>query len=101
LEKKIGSILRFYDEKGTYCLDSTCTSEKKVKFSCRIKFKLSNLELFRLSPKTGTGDLNNKCPSTESTLEYHFPLKNKASVVNILDQILSLKKLIHWQTSAF
>ncbi len=58
--KRIGSKLRFcYDESGAYCLDSTCIATgEKVKFlTAVLNSKLCNQELFRLSPKTGTGDL--------------------------------------------
>jgi adenine-specific DNA-methyltransferase len=92
--KRIGSILRFcYDESGTYCLDSTCIATgDKVKFlTAVLNSKLCNLELFRLSPKTGTGDLIISVQALNQ-LRVPFPTeKQEATVVNILDQILSIK----------
>jgi hypothetical protein len=93
--KRIGSILRFcYDESGAYCLDSTCIATgDKVKFLAAVlNSKLCNMELFRLSPKTGTGDL---IISVQALNPLRVPLPNKKQeqdVCDVLDQILALKK---------
>jgi type II restriction/modification system DNA methylase subunit YeeA len=93
--KRIGSILRFsYDESGTYCLDSTCIATgEKVKFLCAVlNSKLCNSELFRIAPKTGTGDL---IISVQALEPLNVPIPDKEQeeeILKIFDQILSLKK---------
>ena len=92
--KRIGSILRFcYDESGSYCLDSTCIATgEKVKFLAAVlNSKLCNKELFRLSPKTGTGDL---IISVQALNPLRIPIPNdeqERSICEILDKIISLK----------
>jgi adenine-specific DNA-methyltransferase len=93
--KRIGSKLRFcYDESGAYCLDSTCIATgEKVKFlTAVLNSKFCNQELFRLSPKTGTGDL---IISVQALNPLRIPIPNKQQeedVVKILDDIIILKK---------
>lgn len=93
--KRIGSILRFcYDETGAYCLDSTCIATgSKVKFlTAVLNSKLCNMELFRLSPKTGTGDL---IISVQALNPIRIPIPNEeqeTEVCVILDEIIELKK---------
>ncbi len=93
--KRIGSILRFcYDETGAYCLDSTCIATgSKVKFlTAVLNSKLCNMELFRLSPKTGTGDL---IISVQALNPIRIPIPNEeqeTDICNILDEIIELKK---------
>ncbi|MDD2475002.1 MAG: Eco57I restriction-modification methylase domain-containing protein [Dysgonamonadaceae bacterium] len=93
--KRIGSILRFcYDETGAYCLDSTCIATgSKVKFlTAVLNSKLCNMELFRLSPKTGTGDL---IISVQALNPIRVPIPNEeleTKVCDILDEIIELKK---------
>jgi len=93
--KRIGSILRFcYDESGAYCLDSTCIATgEKVKFlTAVLNSKLCNKELFRLSPKTGTGDL---IISVQALNPLKIPVPNKQQekeVCALLDKIIKLKK---------
>ncbi len=93
--KRIGSILRFcYDESGAYCLDSTCIATgDKVKFlSAVLNSKLCNKELFRLSPKTGTGDL---IISVQALNPLRVPIPNERQEIEIcdlLDKILENKK---------
>ncbi|MBP7460488.1 MAG: Eco57I restriction-modification methylase domain-containing protein [Candidatus Delongbacteria bacterium] len=58
--KRIGSSVRFcYDDSGAYCLDSTCfATGEKMKFLVGVlNSSVASYELFRSSPKTGTGDL--------------------------------------------
>ena len=93
--KRIGSILRFcYDETGAYCLDSTCIATgSKVKFlSAVLNSKLCNMELFRLSPKTGTGDL---IISVQALNPIRIPIPNEkqeTDICNLLDEIIEIKK---------
>lgn len=93
--KRIGSILRFcYDESGAYCLDSTCIATgSKVKFLAAVlNSKLCNKELFRLSPKTGTGDL---IISVQALNPLSVPVPNleqENEICGILDKIIDLKK---------
>lgn len=93
--KRIGSILRFcYDESGAYCLDSTCIATgSKVKFlSAVLNSKLCNKELFRLSPKTGTGDLIISVQAL-NPLRIPFPSEElEKRVCDILDLIIEKKK---------
>lgn len=93
--KRIGSILRFsYDESGIYCLDSTCIATgNKVKFLCAVlNSKLCNSELFRIAPKTGTGDLIISVQALEP-LRVPFPDKEQEDVIlKVFDQILIVKK---------
>lgn len=93
--KRIGSKLRFcYDESGTYCLDSTCIATgEKVKFLCAVlNSTLCNRELFRTSPKTGTGDL---IISVQALDPLCVPIPNveqEKDILNVFEQILDLKK---------
>jgi hypothetical protein len=93
--KRIGSILRFcYDESGAYCLDSTCIATgSKVKFlSAVLNSKLCNKELFRLSPKTGTGDL---IISVQALNPLRVPIpteKQETEICLLLDRIIEGKK---------
>ncbi len=93
--KRIGSILRFcYDESGAYCLDSTCIATgSKVKFLAAVlNSKLCNMELFRQSPKTGTGDL---IISVQALNPLRVPLPNplqEKEICENLDNIIELKK---------
>ena len=93
--KRIGSILRFcYDESGAYCLDSTCIATgSKVKFlSAVLNSKMCNKELFRLSPKTGTGDL---IISVQALNPLRVPMptdKQESEICSLLDKIIELKK---------
>lgn len=93
--KRIGSILRFcYDESGAYCLDSTCIATgSKVKFlTAVLNSKLCNKELFRLSPKTGTGDL---IISVQALNPLRIPVPNEKQEIEIcalFDRIIELKK---------
>jgi hypothetical protein len=93
--KRIGSLLRFcYDETGAYCLDSTCIATgEKVKFLCAVlNSKLCNSELFRIAPKTGTGDLIISVQALEP-LRVPFPKKEQEdAILKVFDQILSFKK---------
>lgn len=93
--KRIGSILRFcYDESGAYCLDSTCIATgSKVKFlTAVLNSKLCNKELFRLSPKTGTGDL---IISVQALNPLRVPIPNaeqESLICVLLDKIIDSKK---------
>jgi len=93
--KRIGSILRFcYDESGAYCLDSTCIATgSKVKFLCAVlNSKLCNMELFRLSPKTGTGDL---IISVQALNPLRIPIpseKQEGDICSIFEKIFDIKK---------
>lgn len=93
--KRIGSILRFcYDESGAYCLDSTCIATgKRVKYlTAVLNSTLCNKELFRLSPKTGTGDL---IISVQALNPLRVPIPNEQQekeVCGLLDNIIELKK---------
>jgi len=95
--KRIGSILRFcYDESGAYCLDSTCIATgSKVKFLVAVlNSKLCNKELFRLSPKTGTGDL---IISVQALNPLRVPIPNEKQdqeICELLDKIIEIKKQI-------
>jgi type II restriction/modification system DNA methylase subunit YeeA len=94
--KRIGSILRFcYDESGAYCLDSTCIATgSKVKFLCAVlNSKLCNQELFRLSPKTGTGDL---IISVQALNPLKIPIPSETQerdICQLLDKIIDIKKI--------
>ena len=57
--KRIGSKLRFsYDDKGLFCLDSTCfATGKHIKYLSAVLNTYIGNFLFKDSPKTGTGDL--------------------------------------------
>lgn len=93
--KRIGSILRFcYDESGAYCLDSTCIATgPKVKFLAAVlNSKICNKELFRLSPKTGTGDL---IISVQALNPLKVPLPSEEeenAICEVLDKIIECKK---------
>lgn len=93
--KRIGSILRFcYDESGAYCLDSTCIATgSKVKFlSAVLNSKICNKELFRLSPKTGTGDL---IISVQALNPLRVPMPSEEQEIEIcalLDKIIEAKQ---------
>jgi len=93
--KRIGSILRFcYDESGAYCLDSTCIATgPKVKFLAAVlNSKLCNKELFRLSPKTGTGDL---IISVQALNPLRVPIPNEIQdkeICYLFDKIIDIKK---------
>jgi hypothetical protein len=93
--KRIGSILRFcYDESGAYCLDSTCIATgSKVKFlTAVLNSKLCNMELFRLSPKTGTGDL---IISVQALNPLRVPIPNDSqekAICDLLDKIIEINK---------
>jgi len=92
--KRIGSILRFcYDESGAYCLDSTCIATgPKVKFLAAVlNSRMCNKELFRLSPKTGTGDL---IISVQALNPLRVPIpteKQESEVCSLLDKIIEAK----------
>ena len=91
---RIGSKLRFcYDESGAFCLDSTCiaTGEKVKYLAAVLNSKLCKKELFRLSPKTGTGDL---IISVQALNPLRVPVpteKQENDVIYLMDQILSAK----------
>lgn len=93
--KRIGSILRFcYDESGAYCLDSTCIATgSKIRFlSAVLNSKLCNKELFRLSPKTGTGDL---IISVQALNPLRLPIpteKQEGEICTLLNKIIEAKK---------
>ena len=93
--KRIGSILRFcYDESGAYCLDSTCIATgSKVKFLAAVlNSKICNKELFRLSPKTGTGDL---IISVQALNPLRIPIPNEKQdkeICGLLDKIIETKQ---------
>lgn len=93
--KRIGSILRFcYDESRAYCLDSTCIATgSKVKFlSAVLNSKMCKRELFRLSPKTGTGDL---IISVQALNPLKVPMptnKQEGEICILLDKIIEAKK---------
>jgi len=57
--KRVGSLTRFcYDEKGCFCLDSTCfATGKNLKFLTLLLNSPMGKYLLKNSPKTGTGDL--------------------------------------------
>jgi len=92
--KRIGSILRFcYDETGAYCLDSTCIATgSKVKFlTAVLNSKLCNKELFRISPKTGTGDL---IISVQALNPLRVPMPNEnqeTEICDVMDKIIEIK----------
>ncbi|MCZ2131132.1 MAG: Eco57I restriction-modification methylase domain-containing protein [Bacteroidia bacterium] len=92
--KRIGSILRFcYDESGAYCLDSTCIATgSKVKFlTAVLNSKICNKELFRLSPKTGTGDL---IISVQALNPLRIPIptnEQENEICTLLDKIIEFK----------
>src|SRR5690606_38779861 len=93
--KRIGSILRFcYDESGAYCLDSTCIATgSKVKFlSAVLNSKLCNKELFRLSPKTGTGDLIINVIVLNPVRVPISKCKQEKDISTLLDKIIETKK---------
>jgi adenine-specific DNA-methyltransferase len=93
--KRIGSILRFcYDESGAYCLDSTCIATgSKVKFLAAVlNSKMCNKELFRLSPKTGTGDLIISVQAL-NPLKVPIPTENQEKeICSLLNLIIETKK---------
>lgn len=94
--KRIGSILRFcYDESGAYCLDSTCIATgEKVKFlTAVLNSTFCKQELFRLSPKTGTGDL---IISVQALDRLRVPLPNEKQEKDICDL---LNKIIKKKTA--
>jgi hypothetical protein len=93
--KRIGSLLRFcYDESGAYCLDSTCIATgSKVKFLAAVlNSKLCNKELFRLSPKTGTGDLIISVQALNPLRVPQPTEKQEEEICSILDKIIEAKK---------
>lgn len=57
--KRVGSLIRFcYDEKGYFCLDSTCfATGENLKFLTLLLNSPMGKYLLKNSPKTGTGDL--------------------------------------------
>ena len=91
--KRIGSIMRFcYDKTGVYCLDSTCIATgDKIKFLVGVlNSSVCIYELFRTSPKTGTGDQIISVQALEP-LRIPKPSKNQETdITNIVDKILTL-----------
>jgi hypothetical protein len=91
--KRIGSIMRFcYDDTGVYCLDSTCiaTGEKMKFLTGVLNSKLCFYELFRISPKTGTGD---QIISVQALEPLRIPKPDRIqeqTITNLVDKILSL-----------
>lgn len=76
--KRIGSILRFsYEEEEIYCLDSTCIATgSHLKYLLAVlNSKLCRHELFRIAPKTGTGDL---IISVQALNPIHVPIPTPA-----------------------
>jgi len=76
--KRIGSILRFsYEEEEIYCLDSTCIATgPHLKYLLAVlNSKLCRHELFRIAPKTGTGDL---IISVQALNPIHVPIPTPA-----------------------
>ncbi len=93
--KRIGSQLRFsYSNEELYCLDSTCiaTGEKIKYLTGLLNSKVSHYQLFENAPKTGMGDLIISVQALEP-LYVHYPDKEiENKIVNLVDQILTLKK---------
>ena len=93
--KRIGSIMRFsYDDSGTYCLDSTCIATgEKIKFLVGVlNSKMCLHELFRISPKTGTGD---QIISVQALKPLCIPKPNRTqeqAITELVDQILTAKQ---------
>ena len=93
--KRIGSVMRFcYDNSGAFCLDSTCIAiGEKIKYLVGVlNSKLCLYELFRISPKTGTGD---QIISVQALEPLRIPkpnTKQEKEVTDLFNQILPLTK---------
>ena len=101
--KRIGSIMRFcYDNTGAFCLDSTCIAVgEKTKFLVGVlNSSVCIYELFRTSPKTGTGD---QIISVQALEPLRIPKPNKnqeIAITNIVDKILLLTQSDDYQQNA-
>ena len=90
--KRIGSIMRFsYDDTGVFCLDSSCIATgEKIKYLVGVlNSKLCLYELFRISPKTGTGD---QIISVQALKPLRVPLpdaEQEKEITDLVDKILS------------
>ena len=95
--KRIGSILRFaYSQNSMFCLDSTCiaTGEKVQFLAAVLNSRLSHYQLFRIAPKTGTGDLIVSVQALEPLLVPPITEANQYLVTQIearVGQILAAK----------
>ena len=93
--KRIGSIMRFsYDDSGAFCLDSTCIATgEKIKFLVGVlNSKVCLHELFRTSPKTGTGD---QIISVQALEPLRIPQPNaeqEQAITALVDLILAAKQ---------
>lgn len=93
--KRIGSVMRFsYDDSGAFCLDSTCfaTGEKIKYLVGLLNSKVCLYELFRTSPKTGTGD---QIISVQALEPLRVPIPSPAqekAVTKLVEQIIRVIK---------
>ncbi len=93
--KRIGSNLRFsYSNEEIFCLDSTCiaTGEKTKYLTALLNSSLCNYQLFENAPKTGMGDLIISVQALEPLMVYYPTDKEEKIIVELVDQILKLKK---------
>ena len=93
--KRIGSIMRFsYDDTGAFCLDSTCIATgEKIKYLVGVlNSKLCLYELFRISPKTGTGDQIISVQALEPLRIPRPDPKQEKEITELVNQILSIVK---------
>jgi len=87
--------MRFsYDNTRAICLDSTCiaTGEKIKYLLGLLNSKLCLYELFRISPKTGTGDQIISVQALEPLRVPKPDPKQEKEITDIVNQILSITK---------
>ena len=93
--KRIGSVMRFsYDDSEAFCLDSTCIATgEHIKFLVGVlNSKVCLYELFRTSPKTGTGD---QIISVQALEPLRIPKPDTAqerAITALVNQILAAKQ---------
>ncbi|MCP4353749.1 MAG: N-6 DNA methylase [Desulfobacterales bacterium] len=93
--KRIGSIMRFsYENDGKCCLDSTCiaTGEKIKYLVGLLNSSLCLHELFRISPKTGTGDQIISVQASEPLCAVKPNQVQEKEVTALVDKILTAKQ---------
>ena len=94
--KRIGSVMRFsFSDNEEFCLDSTCiaTGEKIKYLTGILNSKLCIYQLFKTSPKTGTGDQIISVQALDP-LEVYYPNEEEEALFNrLVDYILFLKNM--------
>lgn len=89
--KRVGSLTRFsYDEKGYFCLDSTCFSiGENLKFLTLLLNSPMGRYLLKDSPKTGTGDLLVSVQAIEPIKVPVISINENNEFENLFDKLLN------------